>query len=526
MVTPDPEAGVGEDGTARWAAHASKAMAVVALALVIVAAVAWRVPWMDLPYTSDEVGTVSTAGSWWAVVGSQESGVNPPLLRLLNLVTTPWDTPWWGRRLAFVSSVASVIVGAWVGWRTGGRTWGLFLAVAVAALLAVHPQTVRYGTLFRAYAPWSLTCLLLLGGLGAAVGDDARRRPVAWACAGLAAGVLPWWHYLSVPVLLGMAVGLAAGRDTRRAAIVPVVGLVSITPMLPFMIGHTGRRVAPHEPLEETLRKLTSLGLEPPWWVREAVLDPWGRTTGLWLPLGDVMGGLFVVAAVGALVGWGRLSAIGRASWGGLIGLGVAILVVGRVQYVRPSTIVMVVTLLGPALAALVMVPSHGVGRVLLAALFVAWIGPAIPPGMERFRTRLEDARGVDAVIARWPTWAAGGRPVAVHPAREVWTLYFHLARQHPRLAPRDGRCEGWDPCAAWADGAMVGLDRLSGPAEFQGVVVSLDRYRDPGFAAGCRPLDGGRGWAAWACDPASTALRREGPGPEAASVPAGVPPR
>lgn len=501
---------------------AGEALAWIAVGLLVAAAIAWRLPYLALPYTSDEIGTTTIAASLWSILASQETGVNPPLLRALNLVASPWDTPWWGRRLALACSVLAVPTGFVAGRRAAGDGGvALFAGVCVAALLAVHPWCVRYGALYRAYAPFSLTLLALLAVLPSVV--EGRRR--AWPLAALAAVLLPWWHYLGVPVLVGLVAALVASPDSRRAAWVPVVGLAGVLPLAPFVWSHEGRRVAPGEPLEETLRKLTSLGMQPPDWFRETVWDTVGRATDWYPPLGEVMATPFVLALPVALLGWRRLPVGARAAWGGLVALGVSVLVIGRVQYVRPSTIVMVTTLLGPALAGTTALPGSQAARALVAAGWLAWLGPAMPPAAARLQSRVEDERALWTALERLPAWPGPPVPVAVHPVQTLWTVWFHVAHAHPREAPRGPACDGWDPCFE-ADGrAWVGLATLSSGAEVDGVVVSFDRHRPPDFGSGCDPLDRGIGWRAWACGTVSTALRAPGGGDALDTRPKEIPP-
>lgn len=480
------------------------------LALAMGAGLAWRWSWWDLPPTSDEVGNLTMARGWLELMGEQESGVNPPLLRAVNLWTAPSDTIRWGRWASMVASVAAIPAGFAVAWSASRRSWlAPYWAVAAASWMACHPWVARYGTLYRSYALWSLTSLVLVYALGRMGGAGARR---SWAVVGaIAAVLLPWWHYLGVPVLIGVATALLLTPGERWRAWVPVAGLAGIAPMAPAVLSATGRRVAPGESMEETLRKLTSMGLHPPDWFRQVWWDPVGRATDVYPPLGDIMGGAFVCCGLLALWGWRRLSLEGRVAWGGLAGFGLAVLVVGRHQAVRPATIVMVATWMVPALSALAATTTRRGGQAAWALALTAWVGPSLPPAAEALRARIEDERAVQEVLARIDEWPLDTSPIVMHPSTGLHRVFYLLSGQHPRQARRGPGCEGWGKCMVWEGRVWAGVDRVGDGAAVHGWLVSMDRYRPDGFAAACQERDRGRAWTAWACGATSQALGSRG---------------
>ena len=487
-------------------------LAAAALGLAVAAAWAWRAPTLAWGYTPDEVGTVTVGLSAWGILTEDESGINPPLLRLLNLFGTPWDTPALGRQLSMTASLAAVPLAFLAGRGAAGRdraaSW--LAGLVAAALLASHPWTIRYAGLFRAYAPLSATLLALLAAIGWAEGSQGRTRRVAVACACACAAVAPWWHYLAVPVLFGMGlVGLGAWRRARWLVLPPLVAGLSILPMAPRILAGSSRRVAPMEPLTETVLKLASLGLPPPDWYVRTVGRAYFLATGAYPPQGEVAVGALLVVVVVALLGWGRLTWTARMAVAGLVALGVAVLVVGRVQYVRPATVVIVVTLVAPVLAGLARLTAWRPLSAAVLALQIAWLGPALHARHARDAASADWGLAVPEIVARSRAWdgVRGGRPIYVHPSHGLYTLWFHLARQHPRNAPKGPGCAGYNPCFTRDGVTWAGVDPVGDGSTVRAVVVSTDMHRPETFAAACTPLDAGHGWAAWACGDGPRAL-------------------
>jgi mannosyltransferase len=169
----------------------------------------------------DEVLTGNLArgslGDLFHVVAQQEA--NPPLFYLLE---------WAWTRLAGTSEIALRLPSALfgialvpVGYAIGKRLAGERAAVALAALVAVHPLLVYYSQEARGYSAVALAC---------AVGflcflDD---RPLGWA---IASAVALGCHYFAIfPVAIEAAILLWRGRRAAVAAVV-VVG-AGLLPLL------------------------------------------------------------------------------------------------------------------------------------------------------------------------------------------------------------------------------------------------------------------------------------------------------
>jgi mannosyltransferase len=169
----------------------------------------------------DEVLTGNLArgslGDLFRVVAQQEA--NPPLFYLLE---------WAWTRVAGASEVALRLPSALfgialvpVGYAIGKRLAGERTAVALAALIAVHPLLVYYSQEARGYSAVALAC---------AVGflcflDD---RPLGWA---IASAVALGCHYFAIfPVAIEAAILLWRGRRAAVAAVV-VIG-AALLPLL------------------------------------------------------------------------------------------------------------------------------------------------------------------------------------------------------------------------------------------------------------------------------------------------------
>lgn len=474
----------------------------IAGAVAILAVAAWlRWPLLELGFTSDELANIMV-GDAARIFGDPESGTNPPLLRLLfNVPFEDAATPVWGRGFSFVCSVLSVGAAYGVGRAAaGGHVGGGWLA---AALVALHPVHMRYGAIFRIYAWWSLTMGLHLWAAGRvlqAAREGARAPRVAWAVAVGTAALLPWIHYLSVPVLLalGLAVLLEPGRRLFAAYVVAALGVL---PLVPKVLHDTGRRVAPQgEQGLALLAKMFGLDLVPPpqaadlgaRWLRatdpEAVFV-WGPTMGL-----SLMG---VVAWV-ALTAWRRPATAGLAA-AASVGLGVGIAVLGRIQYVRDPTMVMAVTVMAPVLAAWGLGGRRVGWRLGASLLVLAWVFPELGPRLAYHRGRAleQDApRAVLAHLAEGPE-----RPVHVRPDHALWTLWFHATGQHARRARGGDACGAHRPCLVLEGVPWKGL-REAVPPDDAGWFVDLDvGAPPPALPDRCRRDGSGHGWTVWACD-------------------------
>jgi len=274
----------------------------------LVAVVLWgawlRWPGMAVGFSPDEIGTVMS-GSAWAILTDPEAGVNPPLWRLITNV--PWSdaqAPWVGRTLAFASSLAAIVLAGLVGFRAGGkRLVGLVFA---STWVAAHPMAVTYASVHRIYSLWMATMLLHVLCLGLALDEgEARGRwgTLAWATAVL----LPWIHYMSVPVLLGLGLSLVVGMPGRRRWVAGYgVAALGISPMIPYVLFEEGRRVLPQEPLRDVISKVVGVGGVPPKAVANLAAKTWAQFTDLpfHFPAWASMSMWILLAALGLAWPW------------------------------------------------------------------------------------------------------------------------------------------------------------------------------------------------------------------------------
>ncbi len=478
-----------------------RALTVGAVLLLCVMAVAVRLPLLELGFDADEVGTVTDA-SFWGIYDNPETGVNPPLWRWMwCLVFEPWEAATYGRRFSLVCSVLAVALG----WRLGRRTSGVWVGGLLAAsLLAFHPWTIRYGAMFRVYAFWSAVMLVHLLAWDLRWCRTGRVRAVATVGVVVSGMVLPWIHYVSVPVLLALGLTIVAVLPGRRwdvAALVP--SAVGALPLVPYVLFEEGRRVEPvHESLGSMMLRLVSLDLHPPGFLWGPVSRVWERATGAWPDLGVVMA-ISLVTLLGVAIAAGRRQPpIARLVLGGTLGVLVGAWALGHIQYVRPPTLVMLVTLAGSAVASAGRVVPRAVVRAGVVGALAVWWGSSLP---QRYHTQLQAWRveeGPPALAASWRRWDAvrGDRPFVVVPMHSLWTLWFHLGHDVPRAAPRGPRCDGWSPCFEHEGVAWAGVREVGDGSTLRGIVVLTEAWRPEGFASSCTTLEDHGTWGVWDC--------------------------
>src|SRR4051794_37004094 len=176
--------------------------------------------WLDEVLTGNLAS--GSLGDLFHVVAQQEA--NPPLFYLLEWVwTRVAGTSEFALRLpSALCGIALVPVGYAIGRKLAGER----TAVALPALIAVHPLLVYYSQEARGYSAVALAC---------AVGflcflDD---RPLGWA---IASAVALGCHYFAIfPVAIEAAILLWRGRRAAVAAVV-VVG-AGLVPLLHQQLG-------------------------------------------------------------------------------------------------------------------------------------------------------------------------------------------------------------------------------------------------------------------------------------------------
>jgi hypothetical protein len=276
-----------------------------------------------------------------------------------------------------------------------------------------------------------------------------------------------------------------------------------VLPLIPHVLGGSAQRVAPDkEPVGVALQRLASLELRPVGPVWEGFGTLVEAVTGRWPDATFVLAtttALLLLAGV-ALTPW--LPRTARLIVAALVGVLVGAGLFAQVQYVRPSTLSIVVTFAAPALPAIVArVPRL---RWAALALLAMGYGGNLP---SRYRLNA-DAWTVDdgttwvaahhaEVLAR-----AGGRPVFVQPRAALWSVWFHLTHTVPRLATAGEGCRDLDPCFDLAGTSWAGIDVVGDGAQLDGVVISEDPWRPTGFASACATIVDHGTWGVFDCHP------------------------
>ncbi|MGC6493925.1 MAG: hypothetical protein ACON5B_13900 [Myxococcota bacterium] len=480
--------------------------AVEAVFLLCIVALAAQLRWEQFAhgYTSDELSNIMV-GSAAEIYDDPEAGVNPPLLRLLTNVPLSTDAlvPVVGRWWSFVWSLLAV-VSAWGVGRaaSGGRAAAGLLS---ALLLAVHPLAVVYGALYRAYAWWSGAMLLHLWA-GARVLASPRARG-GWVVLGATAIMLPWIHYMALPVLLAFAGVMLVERRWGWASIYGA-SFAGILPMAGPVLSQMGRRTPPGELPDEVLAKLVALDLTPPM----ALANPMskmvkglGFETFIWpLWMSISMMGMLVAHALF----WRRLNTLQRCLSLGSGALLAVLWGIAHVQNVRDPTVLMVVTLLGPLLVVAPMRLAAGLPRRLrvarwpLLAMMVWWLFDAIPARLDYYQARSQHFDGLPDVVERLPAFdaARAGGDVWVHPAYLVPSVWFYLEGTHVFRAPVGTACAGMGMCVQHEGVRLIGVDRVADGAHLEGLLLSFEPTWPEGFASECVVLERELAAGVWRC--------------------------
>ncbi len=471
-------------------------------AILCVLALWLRWPGLARGYTSDELANVMV-GSAWAVLTDVEAGVNPPLLRVLfNGPFHDFHTPYYGRVFSLVCSVVAVALAYAVGRRAAGDRW--LPGVLAGALVALHPVAIQYATIYRIYAWWSATMLVHVWSLGHALDATEPRPRRGWGALAVgSAMLLPWIHYFSVPVLLVLGASVLVGMPGRRRwffAYVPAA--LAITPMIPYVLTATARRVAPEEPLGAVVQKVSSLGLAPPMVLANPMSRLWSRVTDEIFHWPSWMSISMMALMALQLLLWRRIPATQRLVVVGALAVLGGVTALGQIQYVRDPTIIMMLVFLAPALAGSVGQLPMRYGPMLGTLVLGWWVGAQLPERMAYYADRAEELDGPPAFVADWSRWieVASGRPILIHPAYFVPTIYFYRAEEHFGRSEWSAACKPYGVCFEEGGVVVVGVDEVGDGAGLHGLLVSFDPHRDAAFASTCAEvqLDGRLG--VWDC--------------------------
>ncbi len=223
---PDPVSGSG------------RLLVRVVLAIATVVAVALRLPflghqglWLDEVFTREIIRESSLSGVWRHVKATEST---PPLYYILGWLLNARSTAAM-RAIPAVALVAAVPVG----YFTFRRFVGTHAALAVAAILAVNPMLVWYGTDARSYGLFVLTGLMSLWTFSVLLVEDvSTRRFVLWAIASVAC---VWTHYFGA-FLVGaeILVFFVVRPAERRAMVAWAAGVCAcLVPLVPLVVSQS-----------------------------------------------------------------------------------------------------------------------------------------------------------------------------------------------------------------------------------------------------------------------------------------------
>ncbi len=415
-----------------------RTIAGVLLSALLMAAVTWavRAPRGVHAYTSDEVGHF-LEGGFVEQFMAEETGVNPPLFRAMTAhAPTAGDRVEKGRAISLESSAVAAFLLVIVGWLTTGRAWaGVFAALPFALV----ETSVRATAQARAYGLFAAATALFLVALHAWARHPDDRRAIAGVA--LAAVPLPWIHYMAVPWLLLVGIGVAC-LDSRWRRLPLWLGVSAVTtlPLVWRVLEAPGRRVPPMERWTDLLDGLFGWqhkaplipGWDPPSWLmdgRPSLLTPW------------------VLLAMGIpLLGIRRLDPSVRVQAVAAWTVPCLLVALNTMQAVRPPSLVFLLVVAGPLMAAgptLLPKAWQGVLVALAVTAGLAW------PQVERARRGQDqpylhpDAVRAMATLIRDDRLPPGD--LVVHTRGMSVSFGLYLTGRLPSTLPRDPRC-GDDP--------------------------------------------------------------------------------
>jgi hypothetical protein len=460
-----------------------------------VAAVAARVGWLGFGFTSDEVANVPPAGLA-EVWSDPETAVNPPLMRALMLFGSEAQAPWVGRSVSMVGGVLASALAV----RAGAASGSLVGGILAGALLAVHPIACQVSAEARAYALWTLLVL----GYGLAVGRLAEARAAGWGVwlAAIASAVLmPWNHYLSVPMVgAGMVVGALA--PDRRAALPGLIGLLSATPLASWVLAGSSRRTPAMEPMPAVMDKLLGLGLIPPRALNNPISMSVKSLTGS-VPFWPVV---MTASVIGLLVmaglAWRRLVWSQRVCLAQAVALLGAVAAVATFQHVRPPVTAAFVAALAPALGGLVAAAPRA-ARAPVGLVVGGWLLWEVPLMTDELWRARAEGDGVGAFAGALRAGEVTGERIYVWPSWQMPALYFSLFGESIAHAEPPPGCEGEQACFAWGDGLIVGQRVLVTGDGLVGPLVAVDIVREATLGSACAADRVELAWRSWTCGPA-----------------------
>jgi len=230
--------------------------------------------WLDEIYTRHILAAHSLGGLWDRIRATEST---PPLYYLLAKLSTGLA----GTRSASamrLPSALAVIAAVPVGYLALRRLVGWRAALAAAAIIAVNPNLLEFGTDARSYALFVLSGLLSVWGFAAVLERPGWRRYAAWAAASVAC---LWTHYFGAFLVAGEAlILLVALRDAWRPTLAwCLVIAAAAAPLIPLVTHQNGSEDAAfiaaiplRSRLEATVRQFAMGANVPRTWLEAAGL--------------------------------------------------------------------------------------------------------------------------------------------------------------------------------------------------------------------------------------------------------------
>jgi hypothetical protein len=452
----------------------------IALAAIVLAGAILRYAAATAGLLGDELFTRAvidhhSLSAWYHDLKTYEA--NPPGLYFLTwLLHWVWNAPEVVRVIPFACGVALL---ALMGL-TAGRYFGPRAGLAAAAIAAVSPFLVYYGSEGRAYTPAALAVMCAMHCALRGTEEPERRR--WWAGYAAAALLGAYLHYTAAFALgaIGLWAFVVCPRGRRPLALFVAGAALLYAPWVPFM-----------RPPDLLVKVVAFLGRtradEVRFPLRSLVGDPYVQLTDVpGRALGFAM--LAVVLAGAALAGVrarelrGRRPAELLAAPATLVLVAAAATPVGTLVYSAFKDDIFTARNMNPSAPALAMSVAwlltrpRGVWSVVLPALLVAAL--AYPGGREAFGDRRRPP--TDQAAAVLDRVARPQDPVVevaafsqAAPLRRALTIYFKRSHRH-FLSDAHGN-------APWVEGLRTGRVFVTRPIPLK----YLLRYLKP-IQAGC----------------------------------------
>ncbi|MCB9681894.1 MAG: hypothetical protein H6733_10515 [Alphaproteobacteria bacterium] len=396
------------------------ALALAGAAAIVVLGGWLRALALRASYSPDELGTIFY-GTFHQLITDPEVGINPPLIRMLNLPLGEQGALTVGRGISWVCGTAAVGFAYLLGREaSGGSRWAGLLA---ALMVAVNPEAVKMSARYRAYGPWMGVASAHLWAVMWWVKAEGRGKVWAGAVVAGTAVVLPWLSYLAIPILcLAIVFAFAGLRDTRLA-LTQATASLSFATVMPLLAANAESRTLSAASWRETGSMLFSLQfLAPDLWPQPDASAVSVRDSGY--AIAATM--LLVVLCVSVLCAKG-LRQPARVSLAYAVGSIIAVTVASLVQRERTPVAVLLLVLVVPSLFVTV---DLGPRRWLsaLAAIVCLVLVP-------RSGARAVDSTRSDpyAMVPRFATeWhrydaARSGSEIYIAPRHAFSSLYFYF---------------------------------------------------------------------------------------------------